>query len=115
MKAEVHELGISRGRELVRVTVKENGLPMAGADCEHCNNGKAVWVDYAGNMECEKCAYHNLKDCEYRWGTVSEFASEELFSNGLSSYHPRPRFERSLMFGVFSGIILELADMKAGE
>lgn len=115
MKTKVQQIGIDRGRELVRVTVKENGLPMAGADCEHCKNGKAVWVDYMGNLECEKCAYHNLKDCEYRWGTVSEFASEELFSNGLSSYHPRPRFERSLMLGMFKGIFLELETMKEGN
>jgi hypothetical protein len=58
----------------------------------------------------------DLRECEERWGTVSEFATTPIYwGRGMSEYRERARFDRALMFGVFGGIFLELETMNGGK
>lgn len=109
MREQVEKYGIDRGRALVRETVAENGVPCAGVSCVSCD-AAAVWVEWSGLPECASCAVHNLRECEMRWGTVSEFAAMYIYDIGPSEYRRRVRFESVIMAGVFAGIAAELAE-----
>jgi hypothetical protein len=116
MKSSVQQFGIDRGRALIRETIKENGTPESGVTCSGCNNAPAVITDSSGEPECAECMFLDLRECEERWGTVSEFATTPIYwGEGLAQYRERPRYDRALMFGVFGGIFLELAEIKTGK
>jgi hypothetical protein len=110
MKSSVQQFGIDRGRALIRETIKENGTPKLGVACSECDNAQAVITDYSGEPKCAECMFSDLRECEERWGTVSEFATTPIYwGEGLAEYRERPRYDRALMFGMFDGIRAELA------
>ena len=110
MRTEVRQFGMDRGRALIRETIAENGTPELGVTCSGCNIAQAVIVEYSGEPECPECTLLDLRECEERWGTVSEFATTPIYwGEGLAEYRERARFDRVLMAGVFDGIRAELA------
>lgn len=110
MKIAVRKFGMDRGRALIRETIAENGTPCVGVLCSGCGVAPAVIVEWSGETLCSRCALHNLRECEERWGTIYEFATDPIYlGQGLAEYRERARFDRELMAGVFVGIQAELA------
>lgn len=110
MKTEIRQIAFQQGREIVKGYAVDNGTPELGTICHGCEKETAVVVDYSGDSFCGVCQFRDLKECQARWNTITDFAYQGLAVkyDWFKQNTIRPRLDRTVYDGVFAGINSEL-------
>ena len=110
MKTEIRQIAFQQGREIVKGYAVDNGTPELGTICHGCEKETAVVVDYSGGSFCSACQFHDLKECQARWGTITDYAYQALSVkyNWFNTDTTHKRIDRTVYDGVFAGINSEL-------
>lgn len=111
MKNELEQIAYRQGRNLVETMRTDNGIPAPETLCEGCTIAYATVIEYGGSKFCPDCAFHDLYECQARWGTIVDHAMQGLADRGYTWFNDsrdRRRIRRAMRSGVFAGITAEL-------